>query len=48
MAMKERATADMALPAMTTMQLLEKFKTLVKFILETCIDDIDAKHFALR
>ena len=41
----ERATADMALPTMTTRQLQDKFKKLVKFIMETCSDDIDAKLF---
>ena len=41
----ERAAIDMAMPSMSTIQLLDAFKKIVRFILETCSDDIDARLF---
>ena len=35
----------MARPSMTTRQLIDLFKKLVRFILETCSDEVDAKLF---
>ena len=43
--LSERAAIDMALPMMTTRQLLDQFKAIVRFVLETCGDEIDAKLF---
>ena len=41
-AINERATEDMARPAMTTRQLLDFFKSLIRFVLETCGTELEA------
>ena len=44
-AINERHAADMARPAYTTRQLLILFKSMAKFVIETCVDGIDANFF---
>ena len=44
-AINERTADDMARPAMTTRQLLELFKSIVRFIIESCGNDLDAQFF---
>ena len=44
-AIHERAADNMARPAMTTRQLLVLFKALIRFILDTCGNELDAHFF---
>ena len=45
LALPERAAADMARPLSTTRQLLFLFKSLFRFVLDTCANVLDAKLF---
>ena len=44
-ALQERQAADMARPVMTTRQLLGLFKSMVRFIMETCGDVLEMNFF---